>query len=87
MHKKQGVLFTILLIFFLIAGSRIGTFINASETKSQKGQYRNSSFIDKRPTRECRRVNARFGYYANPWCTPKEQTIWDHWDAKRFKKK
>jgi hypothetical protein len=29
------------------------------------------------PMKDCTRVNGRFGYYGNPWCTPAEQRAWD----------
>lgn len=35
----------------------------------------------KRPKKDCTRLNGRVGYYANPWCTPREQERWDRWEA------
>jgi hypothetical protein len=32
--------------------------------------------------KECPRLNSRFGYYANPWCTEAEQRAWDIWEAR-----
>jgi len=33
--------------------------------------------------KDCTRLNGRWGYYGNPWCTPSEQLRWDRWDARR----
>jgi hypothetical protein len=35
------------------------------------------------PPKDCTRLNGRWGYYGNPWCTRKEQLRWDRWDAAR----
>jgi hypothetical protein len=35
------------------------------------------------PLKDCTRINGRYGYYANPWCSPAEQRAWDLWDARR----
>jgi hypothetical protein len=35
------------------------------------------------PVRDCTRLNGRWGYYGNPWCSPTEQLRWDRWDARR----
>jgi hypothetical protein len=35
------------------------------------------------PIKDCTRLNGRWGYYGNPWCTPAEQLRWDRWDAQR----
>jgi len=35
------------------------------------------------PIKDCTRLNGRWGYYGNPWCTPAEQARWDRWDAER----
>ncbi len=34
------------------------------------------------PVKDCTRINGRFGYYGNPWCTPAEQARWDAWSAR-----
>ena len=36
------------------------------------------------PKKDCTRMNARTGYYANPWCTPQEQERWDRWESRRL---
>jgi hypothetical protein len=38
----------------------------------------------KAPVRDCTRLNGRFGYYGNPWCSPAEQQQWDRASARRF---
>jgi hypothetical protein len=35
------------------------------------------------PVKDCTRLNGRWGYYGNPWCSPAEQLLWDRWDARR----
>lgn len=35
------------------------------------------------PIKDCTRLNARMGYYGNPWCTPAEQARWDRYEARR----
>jgi len=35
--------------------------------------------------KDCTRVNGRFGYYGNPWCSPAEQRAWDRAQARRFR--
>ena len=35
------------------------------------------------PLKDCTRLNGRWGYYGNPWCSPAEQLRWDRWDAQR----
>lgn len=35
------------------------------------------------PSKDCTRINGRYGYYGNPWCTRAEQIRWDRWTARR----
>jgi hypothetical protein len=35
------------------------------------------------PIKDCTRINGRYGYYGNPWCTPAEQARWDRWSSAR----
>jgi hypothetical protein len=35
------------------------------------------------PIKDCTRINGRWGYYGNFWCTPAEQLRWDRWQARR----
>ena len=37
------------------------------------------------PPKECPRLNSRYGYYGNPWCTEAEQRVWDIWEARARK--
>lgn len=52
---------------------------NANEAANE-GQ-RNT--VREAPIKDCTRLNGRFGYYGNPWCTPEEQARWDKWSAKQ----
>jgi hypothetical protein len=36
------------------------------------------------PVKDCTRLNGRWGYYGNPWCSPAEQLRWDPWDVRRI---
>ena len=36
------------------------------------------------PVKDCARVNGRYGYYGNPFCTPAEQRVFDRWEARRL---
>jgi hypothetical protein len=36
------------------------------------------------PLKDCTRVNGRWGYYGNLWCTPAEQQAWDRAEARRL---
>jgi hypothetical protein len=36
------------------------------------------------PAKDCTRLNGRYGYYDNPWCTPAEQRAWDRAEARRL---
>jgi hypothetical protein len=36
------------------------------------------------PLKDCTRINGRWGYYGNPWCSPAEQLAWDRAEAKRL---
>jgi hypothetical protein len=35
------------------------------------------------PPKDCTRINGRYGYYANFWCSESEQRAWDLWEARR----
>jgi hypothetical protein len=36
------------------------------------------------PVKDCTRLNGRWGYYGNPWCTPAEQRAFDRAEARRL---
>jgi hypothetical protein len=36
------------------------------------------------PVKDCTRINGRWGYYGNPWCSPAEQYRWDRAEARRL---
>lgn len=41
-------------------------------------------YVRTAPVKDCTRVNGRWGYYGNPWCTPAEQDRFDRWSAARW---
>jgi hypothetical protein len=36
------------------------------------------------PVKDCTRLNGRWGYYGNPWCSPAEQQAFDRAEARRL---
>ena len=56
---------------------------HAAEHRRAQETARGSA-VHERPVKDCTRLNARIGYYANPWCTAAEQERWDRWEARRF---
>jgi hypothetical protein len=45
--------------------------------------YRSYKSVRETPIKDCTRINGRYGYYGNPWCTPQEQARFDRWSASR----
>ena len=43
-----------------------------------KARYRSQP-----PVKDCTRLNGRYGYYGNPWCTKAEQERWDRATSSR----
>jgi hypothetical protein len=41
-------------------------------------------YVRQAPVKDCTRLNGRYGYYGNPWCTPAEQARWDARSARRY---
>ncbi|MBL8566809.1 MAG: hypothetical protein JNM89_13935 [Hyphomicrobiaceae bacterium] len=35
------------------------------------------------PLKDCTRINGRWGYYGNLWCSPREQDAFDRFEARR----
>jgi hypothetical protein len=54
-------------------------FAASSEAGSRKGVRSAPP-----PLKDCTRVNGRWGYYGNLWCTPAEQLAWDRAEARRL---
>lgn len=74
MHRGIG---SILLV---LAALSVAAPALAESGRQQKPQR---AWVQEAPVKDCTRLNARFGYYGNPWCTPAEQERWDRWDASR----
>ena len=36
------------------------------------------------PVKDCTRINGRWGYYGNPWCSQAEQLAFDRAEARRL---
>lgn len=45
--------------------------------------HKSRHYVREARIKDCTRLNGRWGYYGNPWCTPAEQARWDRWDARR----
>ncbi len=41
-----------------------------------RGRARQRSWQSPAPARDCTRLNGRYGYYGNPWCSPAELRAW-----------
>jgi len=59
----------------LVAAAAVGV---PAEAGSRKG-VRSAP-----PVKDCTRINGRWGYYGNPWCTPAEQLAFDRAEARRL---
>jgi hypothetical protein len=71
-----------LAVLVLLAVAPHGATADAG---SDQAPRQTSEAPGSRPAKDCTRINSRFGYYANPWCTPAEQLQWDRWEAKRYR--
>jgi len=65
-----------LMMAFAIALS--AGFAAPSDAGSRRGMRTYSA-----PLKDCTRLNGRFGYYGNPWCSPAEQRAWDRAQGRR----
>jgi hypothetical protein len=66
---------TCIALTFVVAA----TIASPSEAASRKGVRSAPP-----PLKDCTRVNGRWGYYGNLWCTPAEQQAWDRAEARRL---
>jgi hypothetical protein len=46
--------------------------------------YRAQHGYVREAVKDCTKINGRWGYYGNPWCTPSEQARFDRWEASRL---
>lgn len=49
-------------------------------------QPRSSEHYGFVPPKDCTRLNGRYGYYGNPWCSWQEQLLWDRWEAEKIRR-
>jgi hypothetical protein len=54
-------------------------FAVPAESRSRKYQRNTPP-----PVKDCTRINGRWGYYGNPWCSPAEQQAFDRAEARRL---
>jgi hypothetical protein len=57
----------------------------ASAASAAGGSGQTSRVVREAPIKDCTRINGRYGYYGNPWCTPAEQARWDNWTSTQRK--
>lgn len=50
---------------------------------AEAGKRKSARTWQPAPVKDCTRLNGRFGYYGNPWCTKAEQDAWDRATSKR----
>jgi hypothetical protein len=57
----------------------------AAAAPAGAGGYRTKerAYVREAPVRDCTRINGRYGYYGNPWCSEREQARFDRWSASR----
>jgi hypothetical protein len=55
--------------------------VGAASAEAHRAYKR--GYIREAPVKDCTRLNGRFGYYGNPWCTPAEQDRFDRSEAGR----
>jgi hypothetical protein len=72
--KEDLVLRSIIGIAIIVIIAALG---GAAEADKARRLYAEA------PLKDCTRLNGRWGYYGNPWCTPAEQLRWDRWDTRR----
>jgi hypothetical protein len=75
MHVRFGR-----LLVLLAAG--IAT-IGAASAEGYRAYKASRTYVGAAPVKDCTPFNGRYGYYGNPWCTPREQAAWDRWTADR----
>ena len=62
-----------------LALAAASTFAGPAESGSRKYTRTTSA-----PIKDCTRINGRWGYYGNLWCSPAEQERWDRAEARRL---
>jgi hypothetical protein len=68
------------LLVLLGAGVAMAGAASAEEYRAYKASR---AYVREAPVKDCTRFNGRFGYYGNPWCSPREQAAWDAWSDRR----
>lgn len=69
---------------FMISMALLLASIAALALPAEAGKRRGAqTWQQAAPVKDCTRLNGRFGYYGNPWCTRAEQDAWDRATARR----
>ena len=77
---RQGFGGALLIAAFAMAGL---TIAGAGTAGAASGRTYKAARGDAAPLRDCTRINGRWGYYGNPWCTAAEQARWDRWSDRQ----
>lgn len=56
---------------------------SAASAGSHRTYKAQRDYVRSAPVKDCTRLNGRYGYYGNPWCTPQEQARFDRWSANK----
>lgn len=67
----------------LVLGLAAFGFSGAADAGGDHADKAQWKVVRDAPVKDCTRLNGRFGYYGNPWCTPAEQARWDRWTARQ----
>jgi hypothetical protein len=62
------------------------TVVDATEAQAASRKLRAIEPYGPLPPKDCTRLNGRYGYYGNPWCSRHEQLLWDRWEAERIRR-
>ncbi len=57
---------------------------SASAVPAESGSRAKARYWNASPVKDCTRLNGRWGYYGNPWCSRAEQQAWDRAEARRL---
>ena len=57
---------------------------SAFAVPAESGNRAKARYWNAPPVKDCTRLNGRWGYYGNPWCSRAEQRAWDRAEARRL---
>ncbi|MFN3622652.1 MAG: hypothetical protein ACK4TP_01185 [Hyphomicrobium sp.] len=69
-----------LFVLLLTSVVPFGTPAEAGKRRSAPPTWEQAPVL-----KDCTRLNGRYGYYGNPWCTQAEQDAWDRATSRRVR--